>query len=96
MGNRKRGGDDVASCPPSPLRFESLPTPGTTEKLRVLRALQHLHRDAHGKRAITAELLELMTGISAVKCRKLMEQLVREGCAEPADGGWKWTGKTSV
>jgi hypothetical protein len=96
MVNSKRGGDDVASCPASPLLFESLPTPGTPEKVRVLRALQHLHRDAHGKRVITAELLELMTGISAAACRKIMDELVREGYAEPADGGWKWTGKTSV
>jgi hypothetical protein len=93
MGKSKRGGDDVASCPPSPLRFESLPVPGTPEKLRVLRALQHLHRDAHGTRVITAELLALMTGIDAEKCRKIMENLEREGYTEAANGGWKWTGK---
>ena len=93
MRNGKRGGDDVASCPPSPLRFESLPVPGTPEKTRVLRALQHLHRDAHGTRVITAELLEFMTGIDAAKCREIMEILEREGCAEAANGGWKWTGK---
>jgi hypothetical protein len=93
MRTGKRGGDDVASCPPSPLRFESLPAPGTPEKLRVLRALQHLHRDAHGTRVITAELLEFMTGIDAARCRKTMEILEREGYAEAANGGWKYTGK---
>jgi hypothetical protein len=93
MRNGKRGGDDIANCPPSPLRFESLPVPGTPEKLRVLRALQHLHRDSHGKRAITAELLEFMTKIPAAECRKLVGELVRDGYAEAADGGWIWTGK---
>ncbi len=92
MANRKRGGDDVASRPPSLLHFESAP-PTTSEKDRVLAAFKYLHRDSRGERVITAELLEFMTRISAAKCRKIMEELEREGYAEAANGGWKYTGK---
>lgn len=94
MVNRKRGGDDVASCPTSPLELESVPPPDTNEKRRIAKALEYLHKDSRGKRVITTALLEFMTGIAAAKCRKVMEELVRDGYAEPADGGWKWTGKT--
>ena len=93
MAYKKRGGDEIASCPPSPLRFESVPPPTTSEKDRVLAAFKYLHKDSRGERVITAELLEFMTGISAAKCRKIMEELEREGYAEPANGGWKYTGK---
>lgn len=93
MTYKKRGGDDVASCPAPPLELEAAPPPETSPKEQVLAAVKYIHRTWRGEKLITPRAVAFFSDFDEGTCRKVLEELEREGYLVPVAGGWKYAGK---
>ncbi len=55
--------------------------------------VKYIHRVWRGEKLITPRAVAFFSDFDEGTCRKILEELEREGYLRPVTGGWEYTGK---